>query len=628
MAGVWGGEAGCKHEWGEWQEKHDVREEAQHGKSKTTDRYYGDESRRFDGNHQKHTAGQYCLHCGAWYGELGLEPTPEQYVENMVAVFREVRRVLRDDGTVWLNLGDSYYANRQSTGQMWDDGNLSRSYMARAGGKDHPSLKPKDLVGIPWRVAFALQADGWWLRSDIIWSKPNPMPESVTDRPTKAHEYLFLLSKSSRYFYDADNIREGVTGNAHPQGKGYGVKVVEFGQGIKQNHSFAAAIHNATKDDLPTSRNRRTVWQIATMPYSASVETSHLGLVPVHEVSGGMIHIILPDCPHHGDLFVPLAREFYGGHEADYWNRIERICNRLAQVPFRDCAPTDQQRELGYLEQSLGYFPRVYSPTAIDHSNQTHRMALALDSTPPYIPFFEKILRIDDKRELLSSFVQHLCIYGNSILIDGCDAHLSRSIPHRIVDKSFLESSFLASDIPSCTCLYYRHYTRKPDHFATYPPKLVEPAIKAGTSERGCCPECGAPWERVVERHSSIPLERIDYQQVGAADRRVKLSGPRLAEWKKGHPDKFLGWRPTCDHEHEPIPSTVFDPFAGSGTTLLVARQLGRNGVGVDLSREYLHLARERLSLDALEAWETGKRDSGKGDISELPLFGCDGWQS
>jgi DNA modification methylase len=155
--------------------------------------------------------------------QLGLEPTPEAYVENMVAVFREVRRVLRADGTLWLNLGDSYAAQRGGTtmpaetlaggkGGFTDDGGrvnrdrhdgYSPTRNASAIG-----LKHKDLVGIPWRVAFALQADGWYLRSDIIWSKPNPMPESVTDRPTKAHEYLFLLTKSPRYYFDADAVRE------------------------------------------------------------------------------------------------------------------------------------------------------------------------------------------------------------------------------------------------------------------------------------------------------------------------------------------------------------------------------------------------------------------------------------
>ena len=161
-----------------------------------------------------------CRSCGATRvdNQLGLEATPEQYVANMVAVFAEVRRALRNDGTLWLNLGDSYA--RFASGR---NGNFGRC--AKGIGlpeKDDsrrvaPGLKHKDLVGIPWRVALALQADGWYLRSDVIWSKPNPMPESITDRPTKAHEYLFLLTKSPRYFYDAAAIREADVGGDHPR---------------------------------------------------------------------------------------------------------------------------------------------------------------------------------------------------------------------------------------------------------------------------------------------------------------------------------------------------------------------------------------------------------------------------
>src|ERR1035438_5012036 len=144
-------------------------------------------------------------------GQIGLEKTPEAYVAEIVAVFREVRRVLADDGTLWLNLGDSYANGGMSEpspcstlvgGRLRGVGTVSRDRVK--------TLKPKDLVGIPWRVAFALQADGWYLRSDIIWHKPNPMPESVTDRPTKSHEYVFLLSKNQKYFYDLEQIREDV----------------------------------------------------------------------------------------------------------------------------------------------------------------------------------------------------------------------------------------------------------------------------------------------------------------------------------------------------------------------------------------------------------------------------------
>lgn len=143
------------------------------------------------------------------HGQIGLEETPQEYIDKMVSVFREIRRVLTDDGTLWLNLGDSY-----ANDGKWGGSSGGKHVSALHGntgigrGKKTTGLKPKDLIGIPWRVAFALQADGWYLRSDIVWAKPNCMPESVTDRPTRSHEYIFLLAKSERYYYDSDAIKE------------------------------------------------------------------------------------------------------------------------------------------------------------------------------------------------------------------------------------------------------------------------------------------------------------------------------------------------------------------------------------------------------------------------------------
>jgi DNA modification methylase len=301
--------------------------------------------------------------CGATRqdSQLGLEPTPEAYVESMVAVFREVRRVLRSDGTVWLNLGDSYNGSGGIGGngkQHTNGGSVTRPDN-RAGWA---GLKPKDLVGIPWRVAFALQADGWYLRSDIIWSKPNPMPESVTDRPTKSHEYLFLLSKSPRYYFDNDAIREDYKADALWRYQ-YG-----FNPGTPANSATKnPAVGRERSEPNPAGRNIRSVWTIATQPYPGA-------------------------------------------------------------------------------------------------------------------------------------------------------------------------------------------------HFATFPQALVEPCIKAGTSERGVCPECGAPWERDAT------------------------------------------WRPSCrcgmpghiDKPHQPVPATVLDCFAGSGTVGLVAQRLSRRAVLIDLSADYLGQVMDR----------------------------------
>lgn len=189
-------------------------------------------------------------------GQMGLESTPAGYVDGMVTLFREARRVLRDDGTLWLNLGDSYASGGRGGGMAGERGEKQRSNEgALLGPKRAPEgLKDKDLVGIPWRVAFALQADGWYLRQDIIWAKPNPMPESVTDRCTKAHEYIFLLAKSARYYFDAEAISEQASGEA----RGGGFKAAGAGH---TNLSKCGEIAYET-------RNKRDVWTVATQPYS------------------------------------------------------------------------------------------------------------------------------------------------------------------------------------------------------------------------------------------------------------------------------------------------------------------------------------------------------------------------
>lgn len=206
-----------------------------------------------------------CGKCGARRidSQLGLEPTPELYVSRMVEVFREVRRVLTEDGTLWLNLGDSYAAGSM-TGRVGSNSSITggtRNVEATAfPPRTAPDgLKPKDLVGIPWMVAFALRADGWYLRSEIIWQKPNPMPESVTDRPTKAHEQIFLLAKQPRYYFDAQAIAEPTT-------------VLEIrNRGTPDKAALAGITNNGTGLTTLRSphgeRNARSVWSIATTPY-------------------------------------------------------------------------------------------------------------------------------------------------------------------------------------------------------------------------------------------------------------------------------------------------------------------------------------------------------------------------
>ncbi len=201
-------------------------------------------------------------------GQIGLEPTPEAYVARMVEVFREVRRVLREDGTCWINLGDSYSGNASSGGKNSNDGGPAVRVVG-VPTKRGDGLKPKDLVGIPWRVAFALQADGWWLRQDIIWHKPNPMPESVRDRCTKAHEYVFLLAKSVDYFFDAKAIDEPLATKPHAPGN----KAGKDGGHLRNDFGTDAM---ARVWGASGRRNRRSVWKIATRPYRGA----HFAVMP------------------------------------------------------------------------------------------------------------------------------------------------------------------------------------------------------------------------------------------------------------------------------------------------------------------------------------------------------------
>jgi len=230
------------------------------------------------------------------YGEadqLGLEDTPEEFVDNLVKVFREVKRVLRDDGTVWLNLGDSYArtgGDSSKKGRHWDDRKNNPNTGHNRYAKDI-GLKQKDLIGIPWRVALALQQDGWYLRQDIIWHKPNPMPESVKDRCTKAHEYIFLLSKSPKYYFDNEAIKE--------DSKSAGKKSAGFKgrQGGAEYHATSGGI--GSEEKVYNKKNKRSVWTITTKPFKGS----HFATFPMDLIEP----CVLAGCPIDGVVLDPFA---------------------------------------------------------------------------------------------------------------------------------------------------------------------------------------------------------------------------------------------------------------------------------------------------------------------------------
>jgi DNA modification methylase len=370
-----------------------------------------------------------CGHCGAARTDkqYGLEETPEEYIANQVEVFREVRRVLRGDGTCWLNMGDCYATGGGKVGNCPGGGAQGERWkklgaMTSPNRMPIPGLKPKDLVGLPWLLAFALRADGWYLRAEIIWSKRNPMPESVTDRPTKAHEQIFLLSKSETYFYDAEAIKEPASLNSHARGGGVNPKAKKHGQHSrmnvdrdvahlrngarpKQNASFSAAV-----TEIVTHRNKRSVWTVATHP-------------------------------------------------------------------FREA------------------------------------------------------------------------------------------------------------------------------HYATFPPKLIEPCILASTSQAGCCSTCGRPFERIVEsttyhaggsgRAGTKSLGKLAGGTQVRENNDIRL-GPVVET-------RTLGWDTECcrlfgAQQHGRC--VVLDPYSGAGTTGLVAERLGRDYIGIELNPESVEMSVRRIRND------------------------------
>lgn len=286
--GEWeGGAPDCSHEPADTPKKRGLAGSTLGGGKKST-------------GHQQEGYGAACGRCGAVRtdNQIGLEPTPDEFVAALVEVFREVRRVLRDDGTVWLNLGDSYSGSGKGVWSAPDEvkkaAGIKETYRPSSDpvAKVDTGLKSKDLIGIPWRVAFALQADGWYLRQDIIWAKPNPMPESVLDRCTKAHEYIFLLSKGPRYFFDAAAIAEesiyqpGGSHTSVPQG-GFDDKGEIPGQGQR---AFRA---------ITETRNKRSVWTVASKPFA----DAHFATYPPALIEP----CILAGCPVGGTVLDPFG---------------------------------------------------------------------------------------------------------------------------------------------------------------------------------------------------------------------------------------------------------------------------------------------------------------------------------
>jgi hypothetical protein len=415
-----------------------------------------------------------------WIGALGLEPTPDLYVAHLVEVMREVRRVMRPDATLWLNLGDSYSSG--NSGQRVRDtcggfqpglNTISQpAALANPGRKPATGMKPKDLVGIPWRVALALQADGWWWRSWLPWIKWAGMPDSTGDRPGSAVEVWLMFSKSERCYWDHEAVRR---------------------PGRVRNHHDATGTGYAPPGQSPQRGNRGR-----------------------------------------------------GGHNAFRGQGSNHNGKN---------GPANRQ---GRKMRDVGAGP----------GRQMRNCDLFLDD-------------LDGMIEAQHRYLTYL--------------HKVRNEGGLLVDA---EGEPLAM-------------VRNPKgfpgaHFATFCVNLVAPLIGASTSERGCCPSCGAPWERVVERRDSGANSEPGYNKFEGQRNDGNRRGPGTSF--SNNPTKRLastrqttGWRPTCEcGQEETRPAIVLDPFAGSGTVGLVAGKAGRASILVDASEAYCEMMRERLAQGVL----------------------------
>ncbi len=388
---VWGGESGCAHSWetttipsGNGQMSHPMVGETLNAASATRS--------------PRHSLS--CRNCGAWKGELGLEPTPELYVEHLADIFDAVRRVLRSDGTLWLNLGDTYCTHPAGlTGaKRWKASTLDvrdRTGAEQAGAIDKrtPGVKEKDLVGIPWRVAFELRRRGWWLRADLIWSKKNPMPEPTRDRPTRSHEYVFLLTKSRRYFYDAEAVREPLRESSLRR-LGHHLPNSADNPEYRSKHpkgDFRRFPMLANTD--PTGRNLRSVWPIATQPYPGAHFATFPEALPEICIRAGTSE--KGACANCGTPYAHVVRAEGGGIGHD-WHPVKSLATgrgqgiaapgihdgtyRRIDLGFRKVCSCETRRVVPCLVLD----PFMGSGTVLAVARRLRRRSVGIDLNPEY----------------------------------------------------------------------------------------------------------------------------------------------------------------------------------------------------------------------------------------------------
>jgi len=457
-------------------------------------------------------------------GQIGLEKTPAEFIRILVEVFREIWRVLRDDGTVWLNMGDSYAGSGkgptgadgigiQEKRQGFDSSNAQTGIVPKG-------WKAGDLMGMPWRLAFALQDDGWYLRTDIVWHKPNPMPESNKTRPTRSHEFIFLLTKSGKPLFWTHPEKDGVRKKPAPDYYYHNRDTLE--DVIEPPEDWK------TKRFVDTDGKEKRVW---------------------------------------------VRRNKWIGW--NYFYDAEAIKEPVSESYRND------QRPLGVLRQRC------------NKKSKYHELGGQ----------FKPLSRNEER--MLSGKTGHFHEREKKQVAIGKATYADLNASGRGKDE-ILRNKRDVWKIATCQ--------RKEAHFASFPDTLPEICIKAGTSEYGCCPSCGAPYMRVLKKVASTMNIRVRDNKKGIIDKKSGIgeqygaSEEEIEEYgeERAGTTETIGWRPTCScNAGDPVPCVTLDPFMGRGTVALVSRELGRSSIGIELNPEYVEISKKNLTGDRA-ALDTG----------------------
>lgn len=629
---IWGGDLACPHVWGE------LRPTAQRGHAGDKTTLAGTQTAML--SKEALDQGSICLRCGSWRGMLGNESTPDClawargeppcaqcYTCHLRTVFAAVWRVLTDDGTLWLNLSDTYARDPQKGDNAgWGKhGAWCKDSLPGHNRPLPPNIPAKNLLGIPWRVALALQSDGWVLRSDIIWNKPNPMPESVKDRPTRSYEHVFLFTKQAHYFFDYYAIRE----NANDEEAIY---KVQLGHGYQAMYDMPQHISSdrilSQEERTEHGSNLQTMFKTTSNDMEENLGReagSSTSRCEIQSKSTGTAEA--PSIQSLRDS--PQWRKEVQAHTDGTRSLATIPSERQAESSAASLLPIGEGQSsdspLSSNSEGKSILSAGSSQTAGFHADSKHCDCGGMGNNQG--PCEEQMLLLPTKDATVDHGSHHPTKQGRPTHCVEHRAGLPQlQQPQRQQDSpSYLVSGRNARDVWTFPTAPFAG-----EHYAAFPPELARRCILAGTSEHGCCPACQAPHVRQVERqtgHAPPQYNGSSFQRGKTHDARAPLAAVGVGE--RTVSTHTIGWRPSCAcNAGPPRPCIVFDPFIGSGTTLLVARALGRHAVGLDLSYQYLHdQARPRLQLDALQAWETGAKNEHHAHehYKDLPLFttGC-----